>query len=184
MQSSDRFKKALDFAEKKHRGQFRIGGLPYITHPVEVANILRKNGYDEEYQIAGLFHDLLEDTDATEQEIREIGGKDVLDAVLLVTKKQGYIMSDYISGIKENPMAFAVKAADRLHNLRSAVVADDDFKRRYILESIDWYLDFSPEIRAAVKQLAESIDDGIYNLSLEYNPITPEEQIVDKSNKE
>lgn len=184
MQSSDRFKKALDFSEKKHRGQFRIGGLPYITHPVEVANILRKNGYDEEYQIAGLFHDLLEDTDATEQEIREIGGKDVLDAVKLVTKKQGYIMSDYISGIKENPMAFAVKAADRLHNLRSAVVADDDFKRRYILESIDWYLDFSTEIRAAVKQLAESMDDEIYNLSLEYNPITPEEQIVDKSNKE
>ena len=46
-----------------------------------------------------------------------------------------------------------------LHNLRCAVAADEEFKRRYILESIDWYLDFSPEIPRAVKALADTLDD-------------------------
>ena len=64
-------------------------------------------------------------------------------------------------------MAFAVKAADRLHNLRSAFVADTDFKRRYILESIEWYLDFSPEIPKAVKALSDSLDMPIYDIYMD-----------------
>ena len=175
MTDTDRYNAALDFATKKHEGQLRIGGAPYITHPVEVAAILREKGYGTDYQIAGLFHDLLEDTDATEQEIEELGGKEVLTAVKLVTKKKGYIMADYIAGIKQNPIACAVKAADRLHNLKSAVVADNDFKRRYILESIDWYLDFSPEIPQAVKALAETLAPPMYNLNLDYHPVKHDE---------
>ena len=63
-------KKHYEFAKEKHGTQKRIGGDPYITHPVAVADILKKEGYDIEYQIVALFHDLLEDTDATEDEIR------------------------------------------------------------------------------------------------------------------
>ena len=70
-------------------------------------------------------------------------------------------MADYIAGIKENPMAKAVKAADRLHNLRCAVVTDERFRRRYIQESMEWYLDFSPEIPKAVKDLAATLDQTI-----------------------
>ena len=176
MKFSEKYNKAYDFAAKKHKGQFRIGGLPYISHPESVAEILRENGYDEDYQIAGLFHDLLEDTDAKESEILELGGKNVLEAVKLLTKKKGYVMEEYVAGIKSNPMAFAVKAADRLHNLRCAVVADKDFKRRYILESIDWYLDFSPEIPKAVKALADTLDEPMYEMPLSYRPISPEEE--------
>ena len=84
-------------------------------------------------------------------------------------------MAYYIAGIKQNPIACAVKAADRLHNLKSAVVADNDFKRRYILESIDWYLDFSPEIPQAVKALAETLDPPMYNLNLDYHPVKHDE---------
>ena len=166
----ERYEKALAFATEKHSGQFRVGGLPYITHPVAVAELLRDKGYDTDYQIAGLFHDLLEDTDATLDEIRALGGEKVADAVVRLTKKKGYVMSDYVARIKESPMAMAVTAADRLHNLRSAVVTDQDFKRRYILESIDWYLDFSPEIRTAVKDLAKTLDDPLWNLPLDYKP--------------
>ena len=85
-------------------------------------------------------------------------------------------MEEYVAEIKSNPMAFAVKAADRLHNLRCAVVADKDFKRRYILESIDWYLDFSPEIPKAVKALADTLDEPMYEMPLSYRPISPEEE--------
>lgn len=171
MIDSQPYAKALAFATEKHKGQFRIGGLPYITHPVAVAQLLREQGYDETYQIAGLFHDLLEDTDATLSEIEALGGRQVADAVQRLTKTEGYVMSEYIAGIKESPMAMAVKAADRLHNLRCAVETDLDFRRRYILESIDWYLDFSPEIPKAVKVLADTLDSPIRTLSLEYQPI-------------
>ena len=68
-------------------------------------------------------------------------------------------------------MAFAVKAADRLHNLECAVMTGVEFKRRYILETIDWYLDFSPEIKRAVKRLVESLDHPIAELSFLYDEV-------------
>ena len=162
---------ALAFAKEKHRGQKRIGGDDYITHPIAVAEIVKSQGYDETYQITALFHDLLEDTDATEDEILQYGSHEVLTAVKLLSKTSGYVMAEYIEGIKQNPIAFAVKAADRLHNLQCAVMAGEEFKRRYILETVDWYLDFSPEIRVAVKQLAESLEAPMTELSFLYEPI-------------
>lgn len=177
MNESERVEAALAFATRKHEGQFRKGGEPYITHPMQVAEMLREKGYNTDYQIAGLFHDLLEDTDATEQEIEELGGSEVLEAVKRLTKTKGYVMADYIAGIKQNPMAKAVKAADRLHNLRSAVTTNMDFRRRYILESVDWYLDFDPEIPKAVKALSDTLDTPIHKLSLQYAPVKTEEEL-------
>lgn len=150
-------KSALLFAEKKHSGQKRIGGEPYITHPKAVAKIISDKGFDSEYIITALFHDLLEDTDATEQEIMRLGGKRVLNSVKLLTKTDKTIMSDYISGIKSDPMAFAVKGADRLHNLMTAECADKSFKLRYIKETRLWYMDFMPEIPEALNALENSL---------------------------
>lgn len=175
MTSQEQYAKALAFATKKHDGQYRIGGLPYITHPIAVAGILREQGYDTDYQIAGLFHDLLEDTDATVSEIKSIGSPQIADAVMRLTKTDGYVMAEYVAGIRSNPMAMAVKAADRLHNLRCAVEASQDFRRRYILESIDWYMDFSPEIPKAVRALILTLDSPMYELSMEYRAVLPEE---------
>ncbi len=171
MTEEQRYRRALAFAAKKHDGQLRIGGQPYITHPVEVANIVRERGYGTDYQIAALFHDLLEDTDAKKDEIIYYGNEQILKAVELVTKEKGYDMASYISRIKQNDMAFAVKAADRLHNLRCAFCTDTEFKRKYIFETVDWYLDFSPEIPKAVKELAESLDTPLTELSFIYEPI-------------
>ena len=168
---TESYKLALEFAKAKHKGQKRIGGDDYITHPIAVAEIVKNQGFDENYQIAALFHDLLEDTDATEEEILKYGSNKILDAVTLLTKKKGYVMAEYISAIKQNPIAFAVKAADRLHNLQCAIVTDEEFKRKYILETVDWYLDFSPEIRKAVKRLAESLETPLAELSFLYEPI-------------
>ena len=88
MKPSQRLEAALQFAAGKHAGQKRIGGEPYISHPMAVAELLRESGYDEEHQIAGLFHDLLEDTDATEDEIAAYGNLQILEAVKLLTKKK------------------------------------------------------------------------------------------------
>lgn len=165
---SERMEKALAFAAEKHEGQFRIGGEPYISHPAAVASILADWGFGEEYQIAGLFHDLLEDTDATEEEIRALSGDAVLDAVKRLTKQKGYRMESYIAAIKENPVSFAVKAADRLHNLRSAVVSTEAFKQRYIRESIEWYTEFCPEIKQAIRELIGTLETPMEGLPAEY----------------
>jgi (p)ppGpp synthase/HD superfamily hydrolase len=163
------YEKALAFATQKHKGQYRIGGDEYISHPIAVSEMVKEKGYGMEYIITGLFHDLLEDTDATAEEIEEIGGSDVLEAVKLLTKYKGYNMEDYVKGIRSNDVAFAVKSADRLHNLRSALLADEDFKRRYILETVDWYLDFSPEIREATLNLTLSLKRPLTQLSFLYD---------------
>ena len=171
MCTSDKVKRAIEFATQKHKGQKRIGGNDYISHPIAVYEMVKKQGYDEDFQITALFHDLLEDTNATEEEILFYGSQNVLTAVKLLTKEKGYNMQKYIEGIKKNPIAFAVKSADRLHNLQCALVTSNEFKRKYILETVDWYLDFSKEIKIAVKTLADSLDAPILELSFLYTPI-------------
>ena len=158
MIDEERLNNALSFATEKHKGQFRVGGDEYITHPMAVAEIVKEQGYGIDVQIAALFHDLLEDTDATETEILSLGGERVLKAVKLLTKENGYDMAEYVSRIRADEIAFAVKAADRLHNLRSAVFADDNFKRRYIAETQEWYMDFCEEIAEAVIELEKTFN--------------------------
>ena len=171
MVDSERLKLAIRFAKEKHKGQKRIGGDDYITHPISVMEIVKGQGLDENYQIAALFHDLLEDTDATEEEILKFGSPEILEAVKLLTKEKGYDMTEYIGAIKENPIAFAVKAADRMHNLQCAIITDEEFKRKYILETVDWYMDFSADIRKAVKRLAQSLKTPMTELPFLYEPI-------------
>ncbi|MER2114262.1 MAG: HD domain-containing protein [Solibacillus isronensis] len=135
---------AIDFTMKKHEGQFRMGGDPYYKHPIQVMNILIRKGITKTaYLLTALFHDLLEDTDATDKEILDLGNKRVLNAVKLLTKTEGYDMHTYIEGIKSNLMARMIKLADRLHNLLSAVVANKKFQLRYIKETERYYLDLA-----------------------------------------
>lgn len=173
-----KYNRALKFATAKHKGQQRKGGLAYITHPVAVADKLRDLGYGDDYVIAGLFHDLLEDTDATEKEIEQLGGERVLKVVKLLTKQNGYVMDEYVSQIRKDPIAKVVKAMDRLHNLECALVCDESFKRRYILETIDYYMDFDKQIPLAVKALAQTLENPIYIGSLEYGAVRESEMSI------
>lgn len=148
-----------EYVKNKHEGQKRKQGTPYYLHPFEVQQILQKKGYSEEYQVAGLCHDLLEDTNATQQEILDLTNEEVLEAVKLVTKEDGYKMQQYINRISENPMAKAVKLADRLHNLQDAPLASKEFQIKYRRETEKWYLKlaegtmFEEEIRENYRKL-------------------------------
>lgn len=148
-----------EYVKNKHEGQKRKQGTPYYLHPFEVQQILQKKGYLEEYQAAGLCHDLLEDTNATQQEVLDLTNEEVLEAVKLVTKEDGYKMQQYINRISENPMAKAVKLADRLHNLQDAPLASKEFQIKYRRETEKWYLKlaegtmFEEEIREAYQKL-------------------------------
>ena len=94
-----------------------------------VSTLLKEKGFGLDYQIAGLFHDLLEDTDTTYDEIVKISNQDIADAVVLVTKEENYNMSDYINRIKNNDIAHMVKLADRIHNLSEAVLIEYEVKK-------------------------------------------------------
>lgn len=83
MNKEEKFAKAIAFAAEKHMGQTRRDGTPYIFHPLTVAELLKRYGYDIDYQVAGVLHDVLEDTDATDEEVKAFG-KDVYEAVKLV----------------------------------------------------------------------------------------------------
>lgn len=135
----------IEFIKQKHKGQKRIQGTEYYIHPIAVANILKKKGFDEIYQVVALFHDLLEDTNITYEEILKISNKDIADAVVLLTKEPNYIMEQYMKRIEQNEVAKMVKLADRLHNLSEAHFASKKFINKYINETKEWYIDLAKE---------------------------------------
>lgn len=135
----------INYIIKKHSGQTRKHGAPYYIHPLAVRNILDRKGFPIEYQIAGLFHDLIEDTDTTYEDIQKISNTRIADAVKLVSKEKGYEMDKYIERIKENQMARMVKLADRCHNLSETHLASETFQEKYIQETEKWYLDLAKD---------------------------------------
>lgn len=139
---SDRINHALAFAAKHNDQQVRKGTrLPYLTHPANVALILTRYGQDDETVIAGILHDVIEDTvrEAYSREmlvsrIREKFGESVLETVLQVTHRRvdddGVELSpadrkdDYLARLAQaSPRARWVCAADKLHNA-ATIVAD------------------------------------------------------------
>lgn len=85
----DLFDRALCYATEKHSGQVRkSSNVPYIMHPVEVANIVGTMSEDRELMSAAILHDTVEDTDATIEEIRELFGKRVSLLVMTDTEEK------------------------------------------------------------------------------------------------
>ena len=156
----ERFKAACEFAAEKHKGQKRAGGADYITHPLEVARRLKEALYPIEYAIAGVLHDILEDTDATEEDIERLGGKEVLKAVKLLTKTKGYDMQTYMTGIAANDIARMVKSTDRIHNLECSVLRPIDFRLKYMHETENWFmgLDEGSRLDTTIEETYEELE--------------------------
>ncbi len=145
---------ALNYATQKHADQARRDGSPYIMHPMAIACSLKEKGYEEKYIVTALFHDLLEDTDATEEEILELSDPDVLEAVKLLTKTPENKES-YIDAILDNPIAKVVKNEDRIHNLQCAVTADPAFVTGYLTNTEQYLGKFSKELDKAYQKLKD-----------------------------
>ena len=82
----EKIKKAYNYADQAHDGQLRNSGEEYIIHPIAVATILAELNMDDDTIIAGLLHDVLEDTDVTYEQMTEEFGEDVTKLVDGVTK--------------------------------------------------------------------------------------------------
>lgn len=103
---------AMKLAYAAHHGQEDKGGIPYIFHPFHLAEQMK----DEYTTCVALLHDIVEDTDVTPEELAKTFPKEVVDAVVLMTHKKGEPYLDYVTRIKDNPIARAVKLADLKHN--------------------------------------------------------------------
>ena len=104
--------KAMKLAYKAHHGQFDYNGIPYIFHPIHLAEQMD----DEISCCAALLHDVVEDTDITMEELSREFPPEVIDVVKLLTHDDATPYYDYIRAIKENPTARKIKLADIAHN--------------------------------------------------------------------
>lgn len=143
---------AIALAAHKHQNQMRKEGTPYIYHPLHVAHMVAEAGYDIHYQVVALLHDVLEDTDTTADEL-SLFGEDIVQAVILLTRKEGADEAAYVEAILQNPMAKVVKNADKMHNLGNCTnCTDAAWVRRYIEKAKTYYLGkFSKELDAIIE---------------------------------
>jgi guanosine-3',5'-bis(diphosphate) 3'-pyrophosphohydrolase len=146
----DRVKRAYHFSEKCHLGQMRQSGDPYITHPLAVANILADMRMDHESLIAGLLHDVIEDTGVTKGQISRRFGRTVADLVDGVSKlseiesasraeQQAESFQKMTLAMSRDIRVMLVKLADRLHNMRTIGVLSPEKRRRIAKETLEIY---------------------------------------------
>ena len=127
---SERIMAAYELAEAAHNGQMRDSGEPYISHPLEVANILTSLQIDDTTIIAGLLHDVVEDTTISAEAIEEKFGHDTCMLVKGVTKlsklefrtrhdAQAENLRKMFMAMSSDIRIILIKLADRLHNMRT-----------------------------------------------------------------
>lgn len=105
-------RKAAAVAYEAHHGQIDDGGLPYIMHPLHLAERMD----DELSTCVALLHDVVEHTDVTFEELEGEFPPEVIRALRLLTHDEGTDYMDYVRGIKGDPLAVKVKLADLDHN--------------------------------------------------------------------
>jgi guanosine-3',5'-bis(diphosphate) 3'-pyrophosphohydrolase len=170
----DDVKKLLEaaaFAAKKHTGQNRKGKdeEPYINHPLEVANLLASVGGVEDIDVlmAGLLHDIVEDTGTTRQELESKFGKRTADIVLEVTDDKSLpkaerkrLQVEHAPQLSDG--AKLVKIADKISNITDILERPpsdwDDTRRR---EYVDWGVSVVKGLRGTNQSLERHFDDLI-----------------------
>ncbi len=171
--------KAYKTASEAHKDQVRKSGEPYIIHPLCVAIILADLEMDKETIVAGLLHDVVEDTALTDEEVREQFGDDVALLVDGVTKldKLPFTADDgqtdrlemQAENLRKMFLAMAkdirviiIKLADRLHNMRTLQYQSPESQQRIARETLDIYSPIAD--RLGISKIKVELDD----LSLKY----------------
>ena len=127
---SEVVRRAYIFSAKEHKGQVRASGEPYMTHPLEVANILADMKMDAVTVSVGLLHDVVEDTLTTLEHLEDVFGPEIAHIVDSLTKisqiyftsteqKQAENFRKMLLAMSDDIRVIIVKLADRLHNMRT-----------------------------------------------------------------
>lgn len=143
-------KKAYEYAENAHRGQKRSSGEDYIIHPCAVVEILADFGFDSSTVIAAFLHDVLEDTEITDDELKAEFGEEIFELVEGVTKldkiqfvnkeeAQAENFRKIFMAMAKDLRVIIVKLADRLHNMRSLEYMPPNKQIEKARETLDIY---------------------------------------------
>jgi len=142
--------KAYVFAAQAHKGQIRRSGEPYLSHPLEVANMLADMKLDVTTLTAGLLHDVLEDTDVTAPELKKAFGADIFHLVEGVTKislvqestpeiRHEETIRKIILAMTDDLRVIFIKLVDRIHNLKTLKYLDEKKQKRIAEETLELY---------------------------------------------
>ena len=179
--------KAYKFAAKMHKGQYRKTGEEYIVHPLFVAHILTSIRADKETLMAGLLHDVIEDTEITKEDLEQMFGDVVANLVDGVTKinninvstENEYLTGYYkkiIVGMSEDVRVIIIKLADRLHNMRTLYALDHDRQKRKAKETLEILAPIAH--RLGMHKIKSELED----LSLKYLKPEAYNDVVEKLN--
>jgi len=165
--------RALKYATEKHIGQTRLSGKPYVTHPIAVATLLLEWDMDIDSVIAGLLHDIVEDTETSLNEIEKEFNKSVavlVDGVTKVSKARAgrKDITTYLPATRDNLTKLLVatgsdvrvviiKLADRLHNLRTLEYQPHEKQIKTARESLEIFGPLSDRLNMG--RLRVEIDD-------------------------
>ena len=162
--------KAYSFALKAHEGQKRLNGKPYFSHVFGTAKTLAGLNMDVQTIAAGLLHDVLEDTQITEEELTEKFGEDIVFLIKGVTKLgtlKYYGYERHVESLKKFFIAMTndlrvvvIKFADRLHNLKTLQFVREDKRRRIAIESIEVYASLAN--RLGMGKLKGELEDAAF----------------------
>ncbi len=171
----DKIKRAYEYADALHNGQFRLSGEPYISHPVSVATIVAELGLDTDSICAALLHDTVEDcSDKTNLDtLRKMFGEDTALLVDGMTKIIQVQVADkeeaHIENIRKMLLAMNkdirvifIKLCDRLHNMRTLSAKKEDRQRAIALETMYIYAPLAH--RLGMQRIKQELE----NLSLYY----------------
>ena len=142
--------KAYNYAVEKHAGQKRKSGEPFVNHPINVACIIAEMEFDTDSICAALLHDVVEDTDATREDIvREfsptiaelVDGVTKLSKIPYTSKEEQQIESlrKMFFAMAKDVRVIVIKLADRLHNMRTLRYMKEDRQRAISRETLEVY---------------------------------------------
>ena len=142
--------KAYVFSARVHDGQVRLSGEPYLSHPLEVAGILADMNLDTVSVAAGLLHDVIEDTFATPEEVKDLFGEEIYHIVSGVTKisvlalknsqeRQADSIRKMILAMADDIRVILIKLADRIHNMRTLRFHKEKKRVSIAQETLDIY---------------------------------------------
>jgi len=146
----DLIRRAYIFSAKEHKGQVRASGEAYLTHPLEVANILAEMKMDAVTVSVGLLHDVVEDTLVSLEDVESIFGPEVAHIVDGVTKisqiqftskeaKQAENFRKMLLAMTDDIRVIMVKFADRIHNMRTLEYLSSDRREAIARETMEIY---------------------------------------------
>lgn len=177
--------KAYNFAKKSHGDQKRKSGEPYIIHPIHTALILADLELDKESIMAGLLHDVMEDTAATREiMIKEFGEEvtDLVDGVTKLTKldydvdkveEQAENLRKMFLAMAKDIRVILIKLADRLHNMRTLMYMTPEKQKEKSKETMDIYAPIAD--RLGISKIKIELDD----LALRYLEPEKYKELVD-----